>query len=127
MVIAGFATWHTLHEEARRVLDRRPRVVGHAMVESYSVLTRLPAPHRAAGRVVVEFLEASFPEEPLVLDAAALRAFALGLAGLDITGGSVYDALIGSTALAWRQELVTCDSRARRIYQQVGCRVRHLG
>ena len=64
VVVAGFATWHTLHEEARRVLDRRPRVVGHAMVESYSVLTRLPAPHRADGSVVVEFLDASFPEEP---------------------------------------------------------------
>lgn len=97
------------------------------MVESYSVLTRLPAPHRADGRVVVEFLEASFPEEPLVLDPAALLGFALGLADLGITGGSVYDALIGSTASAWRQQLVTCDSRARRIYERVGCRVRLLG
>lgn len=54
-VIAGFAAWHELHREARRALGGNPRLPGHAALESYSVLTRLPAPHRAPSAVVTQY------------------------------------------------------------------------
>jgi hypothetical protein len=37
-------------------------LVAHCAVESYSVLTRLPAPHRVAPNLVDEFLRAEFPD-----------------------------------------------------------------
>ena len=46
----------------------------HAALEAYSVLTRLPPPHRAPAGLVVEFLSTQFSEPYLVLTAAASRA-----------------------------------------------------
>lgn len=48
VVIAAFATWHEYHVIARKAMTARPRLIAHAAVESYSVLTRLPPPHRAS-------------------------------------------------------------------------------
>jgi hypothetical protein len=61
VVVAAFASWHERHDAARRALDGGPRLVEHCALETYSVLTRLPPPHRAAGEVVREFLAARFP------------------------------------------------------------------
>lgn len=127
VVVAGFATWHMFHAPARVVIDRNPSIIGHALIEGYSVLTRLPSPHRAEPDLVTAFLDATFPGEPLVLDPGELRALTLRLATLGITGGAVYDALIGATAVSHRQQLVTCDVRAAKTYERVGCRVRYLG
>src|SRR5215475_14605 len=46
LVIAAFASWHDHHEPDRRVLDRALRLIDICALETYSVLTRLPAPHR---------------------------------------------------------------------------------
>ena len=62
VVIAAFASWHENHQAARRALDNGLRLVEHCAVETYSVLTRLPAPHRVAGSVVGDFLRARFPD-----------------------------------------------------------------
>lgn len=126
VVIAGFATWHTMHREARAVLDTGPAVVGHGLIESYSVLTRLPAPHRAEGEIVSAFLADAFPGAPLTLDAQRLRRFVLDLADSGVSGGAVYDALIATTAQATDHVLVTCDVRAAETYGRVGCEARLL-
>jgi hypothetical protein len=46
-----------------------PRVA-HAAVESYSVLTRLPPPHRAHPSIVHVFITGRFPEPFLTLSEA---------------------------------------------------------
>ena len=43
VLVAGFASWHESHAAAREAL-RCARVVAHSLVETYSVLTRLPPP-----------------------------------------------------------------------------------
>jgi len=43
-VVAGFASWHEGHRSAAAALARKPRVPAHVLVETYSVLTRLPPP-----------------------------------------------------------------------------------
>lgn len=48
VLVAGFATWHEGHEAAVRALNRGVHLIAHAAVETYSVLTRLPPPHRIA-------------------------------------------------------------------------------
>ena len=101
VVIAAFASLHESHGEARQALDEGLRLIEHCALETYSVLTRLPAPHRASGVVVRNFLQTRFPKPFLRLTARAYRAFVLGLPDQGITGGIAYDALVAATAAAF--------------------------
>ena len=127
LVVAAFASWHEHHEPARRALDGGLRLIEHCALETYSVLTRLPPPHRSSGAVVRDFLDIRFPQPLLRLSASAYRRFLLGLAENGVTGGAAYDALIAATAVGCKAELVTCDRRALPIYERYGVRTRLLG
>jgi predicted nucleic acid-binding protein len=126
VVIAAFASWHESHEAARRALDGGLRLVEHCALETHSVLTRLPPPHRASGAVVRDFLAARFPHPFLRLSARAYKDFILGLPGHGVTGGAAYDALVAATAVGCGAELVTCDRRALPVYERYGVRTRLL-
>jgi predicted nucleic acid-binding protein len=126
VVIAAFASWHERHAAARRELDSGIRLIEHCALETYSVLTRLPPPHRAAGAVVREFLEARFPGPYLRLSARAFRDFVLALPDRAVTGGAAYDALVAAVAVAHQAELVTCDRRAVPVYERYAVRTRML-
>lgn len=122
LVVAAFASWHERHAAARDALDGGLRLIEHCALETYSVLTRLPPPHRAPGTVVRDFLSARFPAPFLRLDARAFRSFILGLPDRTLTGGAAYDALVAATAAANRAGLVTCDRRAAPVYERYGVR-----
>jgi predicted nucleic acid-binding protein len=126
LVVAAFASWHEHHEPARRVLDGGVRLIEHCALETYSVLTRLPPPHRSPGAVVRDFIRTRFPQPFLRLGAPAYRAFVLGLPEHDVTGGAAYDALVAATAAGCKAELVTCDRRAAAVYESYGVRTRFL-
>ena len=126
LVIAAFASWHESHEAARRALDDGLRLIEHCALETYSVLTRLPPPHRASSGVVRDFLTARFPQPFLRLSEHAYRNFILGLPDHGVTGGAAYDALVAATAAGCNAELVTCDRRALSIYERYGVRTRLL-
>jgi predicted nucleic acid-binding protein len=127
VIVAAFASWHELHAPARRLLRDDPAAVGHCLVETYSVLTRLPAPNRVAPEVALDFLDRQFPDPPLVLTPTRLRDFVHSLAAHHLTGGATYDALIAATANAARATLVTCDERAGRTYTRIGVDFEMLG
>lgn len=124
LVVAAFASWHEHHEAARAELDAGLRLIEHCAIETYSVLTRLPPPHRVPGTVVRVFVETRFPDPFLRLGARAFRAFVLELAANGVTGGAAYDALVAATAAGSGVELVTCDRRALPLYQRYGVRAR---
>jgi predicted nucleic acid-binding protein len=124
-VVAAFASWHEKHEPARRVLDGALRLVEHCALETYSVLTRLPPPHRAPGDVVRDFLAVRFRQPFLRLNARAYREFLLHLPEHGLAGAASYDALVAATAASHGAELMTCDRRAATVYQRYGIRV-HL-
>lgn len=126
VVVAAFASWHEHHELARKALDDGLRLIDHCALETYSVLTRLPAPHRCTGQVVSEFIRLRFAEPFLRLNGPAYQNFVLKLPGHGITGGAAYDALIAATAVAHSAEIVTCDRRAARVYETYGARARFL-
>ena len=126
LAVAAFASWHEKHELARAELDQGLRLIDHCALESYSVLTRLPPPHRAPGIVVRDFLAARFGGPLLRLGAADYRNFVLGLPEREVSGGAAYDALVAATAAAHRAELVTCDRRAVSVYERYGVRIRIL-
>lgn len=126
LVVAAFASWHESHLPARVMLDEGVRLIAHCALETYSVLTRLPPPHRASGAMVRDFIAARFAAPFLQLGDAAYRDFALGLADRGITGGAAYDALVAATAAAHGAELATCDRRALRVYEGYGLKTRVL-
>jgi predicted nucleic acid-binding protein len=118
VVVAAFATWHESHALASGALADDVRLPAHAALESYSVLTRLPSPHRADPRLVGSFLADRFPEPLLVLDPAAHERLVDELATLGIVGGAVYDGLIAATAREAEATLVTLDRRAAATYDR---------
>jgi predicted nucleic acid-binding protein len=122
LVVAAFASWHERHDAARRALDGGLRLVEHCALETYSVLTRLPPPHRAPAPVVRDFLAERFPQPLLRLSARAYRDFVLGLPERGVTGGPAYDALVAATAAQHHADLVTCDRRALPVYERYGVR-----
>ena len=126
IVVAALIDWHPQHDSAARILSRKPRIASHALVESYSVLTRLPAPHRLAPGLVGELLSHAFEEAPLVLDALEHRKFLSDVAEAGLAGGAVYDALIARTAVRHHASLVTADERAARTYEAMGVVVESL-
>jgi predicted nucleic acid-binding protein len=126
LVVAAFASWHESHEAARRALDGGLRLIEHCALETYSVLTRLPPPHRTSGEVVRDFLAARFPQPLLRLREPAYKGFILGLAEHGVTGGAAYDALVAATAAGCGAELVSCDRRALTVYERYGVRTQLL-
>ena len=120
-VVAAFASWHEHHEAARQALDSGLRLIEHCALETCSVLTRLPAPHRGSGRVVQAFLETRFPQPLLRLSATGYRRILFGLAANGVSGGAAHDALTAATAVGCKAQRVSCDRRALSIYER--CRV----
>ncbi len=123
VVVAAFASWHESHDAASRALDGDVRLPSHAALESYSVLTRLPAPHRAKPALVRSFLADRFSEPLLLLDSQAHKLLLDELVSLGIAGGAVYDALVGLAAVEHDASLATRDVRAKATYDIVGARV----
>ena len=119
VVVAGFASWHEGHRAAAAALARRPRVPAHVLIEAYSVLTRLPLPHRAPPDLVATFLAERFPEPPLVLPARAYLELVESSARTGMAGGAVYDALIAATVRHANATLLTRDERALVVYQRM--------
>ena len=127
VVIAAFATWHEYHAIARKAMAGRPRLIAHAAIESYSVLTRLPPPHRAQPSIVHTFITERFAEPLLTLSETGHQELLASLAAGQILGGPAYDALIAFTAAEHQATLLSLDHRAAATYQAVGATVEQLG
>jgi predicted nucleic acid-binding protein len=126
VVVAAFASWHEGHASAAAALAREPRVPAPVTIESFSVLTRLPPPHRAPAAEVVEFLRARFPAAPLTLPGCAHLELIRVAARAGLAGGAIYDAVVGATAEHAGATLLTRDRRALLAYDLVGARVELL-
>lgn len=96
---------------------------GHAAYETYSVLTRLPAPNRRSARVVLEILQTNFPQT-VFLSSSGQAQLHRDLATLGLSGGSVYDALVAAAAVEAGMPLLTRDRRAVDVYRSLGVDVR---
>lgn len=126
VVIAAFASWHEHHAVARKVLASRPRLVAHAAVESYSVLTRLPPPHRAHPSIVHTFITERFTDPFLTLSETGYQELLATVASSQILGGPAYDALIAFTAAEHQATLLSLDQRAAATYEAIGATVEQL-
>lgn len=122
VVVAAFASWHEGHRVASAALQRKPRLPADALFESYSVLTRLPVPHRAAAHVVESFISERFAGGLLTLHEQEYRELLRTVSSLGLIGGTVYDALIAATAERANAVLLTRDRRAIPTYEKISVR-----
>lgn len=95
---------------------------GHALAETYSVLTRLPGDLRVTPDDAVRLLGERFAP-PLVLGTELSGRIPDVLGQLGIGGGATYDALVALAAREHGADLATRDQRARATYEMVGVRV----
>ena len=118
---------HAAHEAVVRWWGGRTLALcGHALPETYSVLTRLPGDLRLSPADAARLLHERF-DAPLVLPAQRSATLTGRLAQHGIAGGAVYDALVGLAATEHNVELGTRDGRARATYEALGVRVVIVG
>jgi predicted nucleic acid-binding protein len=121
VLVAAFASWHEHHAVAFAAIGRVDAIVAHCLIETYSVLTRLPAPHRMTPEMVASYLDQSFGGHPVFgLPAAELRSLTTICSGKGLSGGAIYDALIAATCVHADLALLTLDVRARPTYAAIG-------
>lgn len=110
---------HVAHRETVDALAGRTLgLSGHAWFETYSVLTRLPAPNRRRPVDLGRLLGHNFPGSRF-LDARTQHGLTGRLAALGIAGGAIYDALVGANATHHGLVLVTRDRRALVTYERL--------
>lgn len=92
----------------------------HVLVESYSVLTRLPSGLAVAPALAATVLARRFDQPPLRLDDSERELVLQTLAGADVFGGASYDGLVALEARAHGRTLLTLDERAQSTYRRLG-------
>lgn len=114
---------HAAHADVVRWWGgRRVALSGHALAETYSVLTRLPGDIRVAPADAARLIDDRF-EPPLLLDADTAGRLPAILAARGVAGGAVYDAMVALASIDNDIPLATRDGRARGTYEAVGARV----
>lgn len=112
------------HETALAITrDLARGLAGHALFETYSVMTRLPGQARIERRLAWRLIERAFPASVTLPSDIALTAVAT-LSEAGIAGGAIYDGLVGLAAKAAGVPLLSCDRRAMGTYAALGIDVR---
>lgn len=127
LVVALFASWHEAHDSAREAVPAEVHLPAHVLLESFSVLTRLPPPHRAPADVVEDFLARRFESGLLTLPGSGHRSLLNAAVEWGLSGGSVYDALVAAAVKHAGATLLSRDRRAARTYEAVGVTYQMIG
>jgi predicted nucleic acid-binding protein len=124
VIVAGVLSWHEFHERAvialqKAVAGRRLLMPLSVLIESYSVLTRLPAPYRLRPEVAYELLHDSFAGARVIsVSPATAWTFLQNCVETGTVGGRVYDAVIASAAItAGASELLTFNARDFEVFR----------
>lgn len=126
IAIALLVEDHEAHDAAlEAVRGRRLGLAGHAWFETFSVLTRLPGPRRTTPEDALRLLDHDFPAS-VFLGSDEAGTLSAELPGLRVSGGAVYDALVGAAARQHHRRLVSADARARAVYEALGVEVELL-
>ena len=118
-MVAAVCSWHEHHvaaaAEINGRLGRRDRlcVPAPALVETYAVLTRLPAPHRLSAADAWALIEANFVTHASVeaLSAEAYVDLLRRAPAREVTGGRTYDTVIGECAREGGAEVLLTFNR----------------
>ena len=111
---------HRAHATTYAALVGRPKgLAGHAVFETYSVLTRLAPPDRLTPQAAQRLIEVNFPHTRF-LSAKGSANLVAHLSASGVSGGAVYDALVAAAAAEHGLMLVSRDSRAAGTYRAMG-------
>lgn len=114
---------HRAHREVVRWwAGRDVHLSGHALAETYSVLTRLPGDLRMAPKDAARLIDERF-SAPLLLGGDIAADLPAHLSRVGVAGGAVYDAMVAMAAVAHDATLATRDARATSTYEAVGAHV----
>ncbi|MFF2271798.1 VapC toxin family PIN domain ribonuclease [Agromyces sp. NPDC058136] len=118
--VALLVPTHAAHAAiAARVGRSQLGLAGHAAIETYSSLTRLPADQRFTAADAAERIAGGFPSGHPI-DAAVMATVLARLAAAGVTGGAVHDGLVALAAVDLGVPLVTCERRALSTYAALG-------
>lgn len=127
VAVAALDATHAAHADCvAAVRTRRPVLAGHAAFETYSVLTRMPGRLAVDAPTAADVLARVFPEV-VWLDVKANTTLQNRLGTVGITGGAVYDALVGEAARVNDRTLLTRDRRAMPTYDLLGVSYQMVG
>lgn len=122
VLVPTLLPWHPDHNVARQAFRSVEGLPAHVLVETFSVLTRLPAPHRVSPADASAALAALQRTglTVLALPPEAHHPMIESVAREGLRGGAIYDALVGATAQSHEHMLLTRDRRASTTYDAVG-------
>mgnify|MGYP000983427537 FL=1 len=113
VAVALLVASHEAHRAVQQWATGRSLCLsGHALVETYSVLTRLPGDARVSPSDAVALIDENFVGS-LILPADVAVEVHRKMAHLGITGGATYDALVAMAARRAGLVLATRDARPR--------------
>ena len=125
VVVPALIQWHRRHESALEAVANSV-IPGHAYLESYSVLTRMPG--GVAADVAEDALARRFSSDRVLgMGSLTYESVVRRAKELRIDGGSTYDALIAVVAQEHGHALAPRDHRAVRTYEAVGVDVKWVG
>ncbi len=131
-MVAAVSQWHVHHADAIAEIDRRLHdsetmmLAAHAVIEAYSVLTRMPRPYRASPREAHRLIASNFLRHATVLslDSEAYMRLLDRWARHGIAGGRIYDAVIAACAQsAGVSVLLTFNERHFRQFASINMRI----
>jgi hypothetical protein len=95
-------------------------VVDHVLIETFSVLTRLPPPQRVPAPLVTTFLGDHFPRSTPRLPGVPPSDLLVAARRSGIVGGAVYDLVVALSAGQAGAVLLSLDRRAASTYEGAG-------
>jgi predicted nucleic acid-binding protein len=113
---------HEFHDACFESAGLIDAAIGHALVETYAVLTRLPQPYTVPAVQASEALR-TYGAQVLVLPGDRLTDTIDRFVIARVSGGSSYDALIAATAAHHGVNVLTRDERAAEVYARIGAEV----
>lgn len=129
VLIAGFDSTHPFFAQAETALaevKRAGRLIAHTIAETFAVLSAPAGPYPALPDDVVVYLRQFLELEPIGIAPAAYPEAVREMSSAGVTGGAVYDGLIGLSSSRPGAELVSLDVRAARTYARLGVDFRLL-
>jgi hypothetical protein len=120
VVVAALSAWHDRHDLASSHVSGITALPAQAIVESYSVLTRLPGGVAVPASLAADVLTRRFPDPPLTLPRREQRGLLAMLADAGVSGGASYDGIVAMQAAADGHTLLTLDRRAGETYRRLG-------
>lgn len=126
VLIAALSPWHPAYPACIAALDRVTAIPAHALLETYSVMTRMPKTQGVDPRHAAAVLTDQ-PWEVLQLPAERYEPLIHLFAEAGRGGGAIYDAQIAATAKHHGCTLLSRDRRAVSIYELVGVEYQLVG